>query len=629
MLNRLRIGHRLQGLVAVQVAVSLIIGVVLLLALDNSTSVTAELDRKVANQAKLTVLSQRLSSGLVNTVMDVNQGVITWEKARENLARAEQDFDVDWQAYISSLNAADRKFADEVLGPEVTAVHQAFDALVPLLEAQDRAYLSLFVANDLKHQVMPFLEALLTSTDRERIAAEQLLSVSRGTQGTLWTFSLVAIGGGILLALGLGLLIYRSIAGPIGVIANTVEQVVAGDSNARTNLSGRDELNTLGTAFDKMLSERIATLTKIEEENEQLNHSVMNLLQVVFQLSQRNLTIKAEVTEDLTGPVADALNLLTTETIKVLNRVLDVSKEVAQTSQQVKTQSKTVITMAAEERGEVEQAVEELAEASTTMRGIARLALACNEAAETTIKRTEKARDTVVGTVSGINSIRDNIRETEKRIKRLGERSQEISGVVDLINTIAERTHILALNASMHAASAGEAGRGFAVVADEVQKLAENAREATSQIANLVKNIQIETADTVNAMNDAITQVVVGTKRAEEAGLQMEETRASTNELVKMVQQIATHSKAQAQTTQKLGKRAEGIRSNTQQTNEQLQEQSVYTDRLVEYSNALLEAISVFTLPVSDSLETGAGSSSGKEGVSASSYQDVPISAHG
>lgn len=629
MLNRLKIRYRLQALVAVQVAVSLIIGVILLLALDTSATTTAELDRKVANQAKLAALSQRLSNGLVNTVMDVNQGVITWEKARETLARAEQDFEADWQAYTSSLNAAEREFVNEVLDPKVTAVQQAFDALVPLLEAQDRAYLSLFVANDLKHQVMPFLDALLTSTNRERSAAEELLAASRGTQETLRILSLVAIGGGILAALLLGLLIYRSIAEPIEVIANTVDQVVAGDSDARTNLSGKDELNTLGAAFDKMLSERIATLAKIEQENEQLNQSVMNLLQVVFQLSQRNLTIKAAVTEDLTGPVADALNLLTTETIKVLNRVLHVSKEVAQTSQQVKSQSGTVIAMAAEQKGEVEQAVSELAEASTTMRGIAKLALASNEAAETAIKRTEKARDTVLGTVSGINSIRDNIRETEKRIKRLGERSQEISGVVDLINTIAERTHILALNASMHAASAGEAGRGFAVVADEVQKLAENAREATSQIANLVKNIQMETADTANAMNEAISQVVIGTQRAEEAGSQMEETRASTSELVKMVHQIATHSKVQAHTTQQLGKRAESIRTNTQQTNKQLQEQSVYTDRLVEYSNALLEAISVFTLPASDLLETGTTASSGNDGRSASSYQEAPMVAHG
>jgi methyl-accepting chemotaxis protein len=377
----------------------------------------------------------------------------------------------------------------------------------------------------------------------------------------------------------------------------TVKQIGEGNYAARTELSGGDELSQLGSAFDQMLNERVTALVQAERENEQLNDSIINLLQAVSQLSQRDLTVKVPVTEDVTGPVADALNLLTSETASVLRGVTRISEQVATASDTVKSQSDAVIAVADNERQAVEQTAVDLASAADTMKQIAQLAQECNIAAETAIKTTQAALQTVTSTVSGINSTRDTIRETEKRIKRLGERSQEISGVVNLINTIAERTHILALNASMHAASAGEAGRGFAVVADEVQRLAENAREATSQIATLVSNIQLETTDTVNAMNAAISQVVDGSRLAEQAGDQMKRTQETTADLVAAVQQIASRSQEQARVSGELLDRAQQIQESTRQTSQQLQEQTVQTTNLVEYAKGLLNAVRVFRLP--------------------------------
>jgi methyl-accepting chemotaxis protein len=232
------------------------------------------------------------------------------------------------------------------------------------------------------------------------------------------------------------------------------------------------------------------------------------------------------------------------------------------------------------------------------MRSIADLAQACNVVADNAIKSTQLALNTVNSTVSGINSTRDVIRETEKRIKRLGDRSQEISGVVNLINVIAERTHILALNASMHAASAGEAGRGFAVVADEVQRLAENARQATQQISALVSNIQLETADTVNTMNSAIAQIVEGSRLAEQAGQQMQLTQQNTTELVNSVKQIASSSESQAKAGQALLDSAEQIKRSSQQATKQLHEQAEQTNNLLDYAKQLLSTVRVFKLPV-------------------------------
>ena len=377
-----------------------------------------------------------------------------------------------------------------------------------------------------------------------------------------------------------------------------MQQVSEGDFSVRTDLTGTDELADLGRGFDRLLNERVSTLVEAEQANDNLNSSIILLLQAVSQLSQRDLTVKVPVNEDVTGPMADALNLLTTETAKVLGEVTQLSEEVANASGQVKSQADAVMAVASDERQEVELAATELAAAATDMNHIAVLANECNQTAAHAIETTGKALETVVSTVNGITSTRDTIRETEKRIKRLGERSQEISGVVNLINTIAERTHILALNASMHAASAGEAGRGFAVVADEVQRLAENAREATSQIATLVSSIQVETADTASAMNQAISQVVEGSRLAEQAGEQMRKTQQTTADLVSSVQQIAVRSQEQARVSNALLERARQIQSSTVQTGQRLVEQSQYTNNLVDFAGSLLTSVRVFKLPV-------------------------------
>ena len=405
---------------------------------------------------------------------------------------------------------------------------------------------------------------------------------------------------GAIAATGLALLLWWSIARrmrPLDHLRETVEKLAQGDDEARARLQSKDELGQLGNAFDKMMDERVATQNTIKRENEQLNNAVLNLLSAVAQLSRKDLTVKLPVTEDVTGPVADALNLLTRETGKVLAEVTNISADVTSASLKVKEQADELKAVGKAEQDKVEKTAESLAAAAETMNQIAELAKVCNAAADNAIKSTQRALQTVTNTVGGINSTRDTIRETEKRIKRLGERSQEISGVVNLINTIAERTHILALNASMHAASAGEAGRGFAVVADEVQRLAESARQATAQIANLVSNIQVETADTVTTMNAAIAQVVEGSKLAEQAGEQMQHTQASTAELVSLVQQIAGRSQEQAQVSNDLEQRASEIRKSSEQTSRKLEEAGQYTDNLVEYARSLLSAVRVFKLP--------------------------------
>ena len=392
--------------------------------------------------------------------------------------------------------------------------------------------------------------------------------------------------------------IIRAISDPLSRLQGTIRKIALGDTNARANMNGRDELAQLANQFDTMMDEREAVQLAIKKENDALNESVLSLLQAVAQLAKKDLTVRVPVSENVTGAVADALNLLTNETAKVMVDVNNISADVTKASMTVQAKADAMLNAAEQERVEVDRTAISLATAAQSMRSIADLAQACNAVADNAIKSTQLALNTVNSTVSGINSTRDVIRETEKRIKRLGDRSQEISGVVNLINVIAERTHILALNASMHAASAGEAGRGFAVVADEVQRLAENARQATQQISALVSNIQLETADTVNTMNSAIAQIVEGSRLAEQAGQQMQLTQQNTAELVNSVKQIASSSENQAQAGQALLDSAEQIKRSSQQATKQLHEQAEQTNNLLDYAKQLLSTVRVFKLPV-------------------------------
>ena len=401
----------------------------------------------------------------------------------------------------------------------------------------------------------------------------------------------------LFVALVLSVLTIRSVTTPIARLNAVALAVAEGDSEARSGLNSSDEIGELGRQVDLMIDTQVATAQQISEENEQLNDSIIGILQAASALTTNDLTVKVPVAEDITGAISDALNTISRSTSDVLGEVVGIAELVAERADEVQGQATTVTSLSEEELKVVASAKQRLDTASSSMMKIAQTARLCNEAAGEAIGTTEQAQATVGDTIEGINLIRDTIRETEKRIKRLGERSQEIGGVVSLINNIAERTHILALNASMHAASAGEAGRGFAVVANEVQRLAENSREATADIASLVNNIQVETADTVVTMNEVISRVVSGTALAEQAGSEMKETRETTAKLVGLVEQIASDSLNQAKLSKVLREDHDAIEDSSTQTYENLDAQMGNTKSLVNLSTRLLESVGVFTLP--------------------------------
>jgi methyl-accepting chemotaxis protein len=405
------------------------------------------------------------------------------------------------------------------------------------------------------------------------------------------------IGLGVVALAGVAVSLFlRQFLKPIQTLSETVQKVASGETAARSQLTEKDEIGDLGRAFDGLLDDRIAALEKSAKENETLNNSVIDLLQAVFQLSNRDLTARAPVTEDIIGTVASSINQFSDETGRTLMDVQKIAEQVSLTSEAVRVQSVMVEETARAERDALDAMSSNLTQATDQLAQVSALSEQSNKAAGLAAEATQNALVAVDGTVKGMDQLRESISDMEKRFKRLGERSQEISTAVQLINAISERTHVLALNASMQAATAGEAGRGFAVVAEEVQRLSDSSRQATSTISQLVGNIQAETNETLFTVNRLIGDVVRQSELAQRAGVQMNQTQATTQQLVSLVRQIAQFSEQQAQLAASLQQSVVDINAGTEQTSAAIAEQTASTQSLAESSRLLTAAVGQFKL---------------------------------
>jgi len=410
---------------------------------------------------------------------------------------------------------------------------------------------------------------------------------------------LVVVAAAVLavLALLISVFVVRMIVRSVRMLSELVERLSSGDFTARSTLRTRDELGQLGVELNKLLDNRLSTLAAAERENDQLNNSVVSIMTSVAQLAKRDLTIHVPVSEDVTGAVSDAINMMTGATARALVDVMSISKQVSDSSSRVKLRADVVHSLAGEARNQADAASKELTTTASELRQMGEQAKSAAHEAERALATTGDALRIVSQTVEGIGSSREQIRETEKRVKRLAERSQEISATVAIIGQIAERTSVLALNASMQAVAAGDAGRGFAVVADEVKRLAENAREATQQIAGLVNAVQSDTSETLQAMNNTITKVVEITQLADRAGNQMSDTRSATEALVNSVRSISRSTQTQSEASQTLLERARQLVAASLKTVEEIMQQRTDTEQLNDSASALLKTVSAFQLP--------------------------------
>jgi twitching motility protein PilJ len=282
------------------------------------------------------------------------------------------------------------------------------------------------------------------------------------------------------------------------------------------------------------------------EFNSRNQQAIMRLLDEISSLGEGDLTVKASVTEDMTGAIADAINYAVDELRNLVTTITDTSVQVAASSQETQATALQLAEASNHQADQITAASQRIHEIAASIEQVSRNSTESAEVAQRSVVIAAEGAGVVRETIQGMDQIRDQIQETSKRIKRLGESSQEIGSIVELINDISEQTNILALNAAVQAAAAGETGRGFAVVADEVQRLAERTSGATRRIEGLVQAIQADTNEAVSSMEQTTAEVVSGARLAEDAGTALTEIERVSNALNDLIKNISIAAQQQA-----------------------------------------------------------------------------------
>ncbi len=333
-----------------------------------------------------------------------------------------------------------------------------------------------------------------------------------------------------------------------------------------------------------------------EQENRRSQEAILRLLNEMGDLADGDLTIRAKVTEDITGAIADSMNYTIDELRSLVMGVNNASTRVSAKSQQAQAVSVQLLDAAEKQSREIQLTTEQVLTVANTLSSVSTDAEESSKVALRSLAAADKGRSAVQNSIAGMNDIREQIQETSKRIKRLGESSQEIGEIVELISDITEQTNVLALNAAIQAASAGEAGRGFSVVAEEVQRLAERSAEATKQIGAIVKTIQADTQDAVAAMEKSTTGVVEGAKLSDAAGQALTEIDAVTKNLAALIEKISNDTQTQASSANKVARNMQGILEINRQTTAGTQQTATSIKELADVASDLKASVSGFKL---------------------------------
>ena len=333
-----------------------------------------------------------------------------------------------------------------------------------------------------------------------------------------------------------------------------------------------------------------------EEENKRNQEAILRLLNEMGDLAEGDLTVKASVTEDITGAIADSINYTIDELRILVAGINKATDQVTTASAQAQAISAQLLDAAQRQSKEIEETSASVVKMADSINEVSATAAESARVAQMSLDAAGKGQSAVQNSISGMNEIREQIQETAKRIKRLGESSQEISEIVELISDITEQTNILALNAAIQAASAGEAGRGFTVVAEEVQRLAERSGEATKQIGAIVKTIQTDTHDAVAAMEKSTQGVVEGAKLSDAAGQALSEIGNVSQELAGLIQRISQTTQAQTEVAKTVAKNMQDIQSITNQTTDGTKRTAVSIGQLANLAADLKGSVAGFKL---------------------------------
>ena len=332
---------------------------------------------------------------------------------------------------------------------------------------------------------------------------------------------------------------------------------------------------------------------RVNDANQAAILRLMNELQTV---AEGDLTQEATVTEDITGAIADSVNYTVEELRSLVGNVQSTATRVAQTTAKVETTSTELLATSTEQLREIRETGQSVLEMATRINDVSAQAQESASVARQSLEAAESGLTAVQNAIGGMNSIRDQIQETSKRIKRLGESSQEIGEITELIADITEQTNVLALNAAIQAASAGEAGRGFSVVAEEVQRLAERSGDATRQIAALVKAIQTDTQDAVAAMERSTQGVVEGARLSDNAGTALSEIDRVSRRLADLIEQISSSASKEADQANEVASNIQHIFAVTEQTGESTRSTANQVRELARMADELRQSVARFKI---------------------------------
>ncbi|UCE32963.1 MAG: type IV pili methyl-accepting chemotaxis transducer N-terminal domain-containing protein [Burkholderiales bacterium] len=337
---------------------------------------------------------------------------------------------------------------------------------------------------------------------------------------------------------------------------------------------------------------------RLEQEakrtNDQNQAAILRLMNELQEVADGDLTVHATVSEDITGAIADSVNYTIEELRSLVSRINSTAAQVNEASSKAQMISGSLLAASEHQSREIRETGEAVLKMAQQINVVSQSAAESAKVARQSLAAAEDGSHAVQNAISGMNDIREHIQETSKRIKRLGESSQEIGEIVELISDITEQTNVLALNAAIQAASAGEAGRGFTVVAEEVQRLAERSAEATKQIAALIRTIQTDTQDAVSAMELSTQGVVEGARLSDAAGQSLEGIGMVSRQLAELIENISSNTSRQAASAGTVAQSIQRILLVTEQTSEGTQQTAQSIRQLSELAQQLKSSVSRF-----------------------------------
>ena len=403
----------------------------------------------------------------------------------------------------------------------------------------------------------------------------------------------------MVLVLGTGVLCLRLLGSrvlePVKELAEFSERVAAGDGKARVEVEANNDFAFIAENLNRGAA-RMGGSGK-PEGLEGLQRSISDLLQVISQAGRGDLTVRAKGTNDSLGNVVEGVNTMLENYTAVIERARKSALDVMASVNSILLAAEEMTSGATQQDHEITNTSSAVEELTVSMKQVSNNAEASAEAARRALDAAEQGNRAVRDTLEGMQRIRASVQASAKKIKSLGDRSLEISEIINVINDITEQTNLLALNAAIEAARAGEAGRGFAVVADEVRKLAEHSRSATKDIAALIKAIQAETNEAVVVMEEGTREVEGGASLADQAGKALEAISSVVRQSAELVQEISLASKQQVRGTEGVAHAMQIISSITRQTSQGSRQTVSTVGHLVKLSEHLNEALSQFRCP--------------------------------